>query len=360
MGPIKKKIKLHRSFQLGVVLLFLFALVFSTSSTYAKNLVDTYRYPRKFRAHVEQYASLYGAEPNMIYAIIKAESGFDPEALSPRGAMGLMQLMPDTYLYDIRGKIGSDAEPNVLYEPEENIQAGVYYFAKWYRYFGTAVEALAAYNGGIGNVQKWIANGLTDAYGFLDADQIPFSQTRAYVKRVLEYKAKYDELYGHIADQGKPIHENICHEWAVQYGAKYQVDSRLVMAVIRAESTFDPTCLSHTGAWGLMQILRSTYEDDIKEDLALAEDYDDLASGKFNVMCGTYYLHWLDSLLDGMEQVAAAYNGGIGTVRRWLADDTLSYDGKTLLVDRIPDEDVRNYVKKVTKYYNEYCAVYRR
>ncbi|MBQ8496782.1 MAG: lytic transglycosylase domain-containing protein [Clostridia bacterium] len=360
MPRAKKKNWMMRFLQIGVVFAVTAAVIFSSSSAYAKNLFDTYRYPRKYRAHVEQYASLYGAEPNMIYAIIKAESGFDPEALSPRGAIGLMQVMPDTYKYDIRASIGSKEDVDILYEPEENIQAGIFYFAKWYRYFGTAAEALAAYHAGIGNVKTWIEYGYTDEYGFLDVEQIPISQTRAYVKRVLEYKTRYDELYGHIADQGKKIHENICREWALFYGTHYGVDSRFIMAIIKAESTFDPTCLSPSGAKGLMQILRSTYNDDIKGNLGLEEDYDDLASGKFNVKCGTYYLYWLSWYLDGKEQIAAAYNGGIGNVQRWLKDPSYSNDGITLLVEQIPDEGVRNYVNTVMKYYREYCSVYRK
>ena len=345
--------------QVGILFLLIVSMAFSTSSSYAKDLIDTYIYPRHYRAHVEQYAALYGAEPNMIYAIIKAESDFDPDAVSHEGAIGLMQVLPDTYRFDIRYNIGLTEEASALYEPEINIQSGIYYFAKWYRYFGTSVEALAAYNGGIGNVKTWREYGYVDEYGILDVEQIPFEETRQYVKRVLQYKEKYDELYGHIATQGKKIHPNICHEWAVLYGAQYHIDSRFLLAIIKAESSFDPTCLSHTGAKGLMQIIASTYTD-IREDLQLTQNYEELQNGKFNIRCGAYYVHWLDRFFEGHEQLAAAYNGGIGTVNRWLADSEYSYDGKTLLVERIPDEGVRNYVKRVMQYYKEYCAVYRR
>ena len=359
MKSIKKKKWSFRLWQMTVVFLLIAALVFSTSSTYAREWIDTYVYPRHYRAHIEQYAALYGAEPNMIYAIIKAESNFRPDAVSPVGAIGLMQVMPDTYRFDIRYNIGLKEDSSILYDPERNIQSGVYYFAKWYRYFGTSVEALAAYNAGVGNVKTWREFGYTDEYGILDIEKIPFEETRNYVTRVMAYKEKYDELYGHIASQGKKIHPNICHEWAVLYGAEYHIDSRFLMAIIKAESSFDPTCLSHTGAKGLMQILRSTYAD-IQNDLSLTQDYDELQNGRFNIRCGAYYVHWLDRYFEGYEQIAAAYNGGIGTVGKWLDDPEYSYDGKTLLVERIPDEGVRRYVTKVMQYYKEYCAVYRR
>ena len=359
MRSIRKKSRLLLVLQVCVISLLILSMTFSTSSSYAKDLIDTYIYPRHYRAHVEQYAALYGAEPNMIYAIIKAESDFNPDTVSEDGEIGLMQISPETYRFDIRYNIGLKEDSSILYEPEKNIQSGVYYFAKWYRYFGTSVEALAAYSGGVGNVKTWREYGYTDEYGILDVEKIPFAQTQSYVKRVMEYKEKYDALYGHIADQGKRIHPNICHEWAVLYGAQYHIDSRFLMAIIKVESSFDPTCLSHTGASGLMQILRSTYAD-IQKDLSLTEDYGELQNGKFNIRCGSYYIHWLSRFFEGYEQLAAAYNGGIGTVRKWLDDPDCSYDGKTLLVERIPDEGVRNYVKKVMQYYKEYCAVYRR
>lgn len=360
MLRLEEKRRKQRLFRLILIGILLFAFLFSTASGYAKKLIDRSFYPREYRAHVEQYANLYGVEPNLVYAIIKAESKFRPKAISSAGAMGLMQVMPETFREDICRKIGLSDDEKQLLDPETNIQAGVWYFAKWYAYYGTAKEALAAYNAGVGNVNNWIKEGYLDKNGFLDVEQIPFEETQNYVKEILLYKQRYDEIYGSIAESGKKIHENICHEWAVYYGAEYGIDSRLIMAVIRTESTFDPMALSSSGAKGLMQILKSTYEDDIKVHLKLEEDYDDLENGKFNVMCGTYYLYWLSRYLKGNEQILAAYNGGIGNVRRWLQNEKYSHDGKTLILENIPNEGVRTYVKRVSRYYEEYCARYRK
>jgi soluble lytic murein transglycosylase len=334
------------------------AMLFSTASGYAKRAMDIGAYPREYRAHVEQYAGFYGVEPNLVYAIIKAESSFRPDVVSYAGAVGLMQIMPKTYKEDICFKIGRVSDPSLLYDPETNIQAGVWYVSRWYAYYGTAVEALAAYHAGIGNVNKWLEAGYVDEYGTLDIEQIPIQGTQNYVNTVLYYKSRYDELYGTVAESGKRIHENICREWALLYGNMYGIDFRLIMAIIRAESTFDPESLSSSGAKGLMQILRSTYTEDIKVHLSLEEDYEDLTNGKFNVMCGTYYLHWLSRYLTGTEQIVAAYNGGIGNVRRWLANESYSEDGVTLIVEKIPNATVRNYVNNVMEYYEEYCARY--
>ena len=94
--------------------------------------------------------------------------------------------------------------------------------------------------------------------------------------------------------------------------------------------------------------------------MKLEEDYKDLENGEFNVMCGTYYLYWLSLYLKGNEQILAAYNGGIGNVQRWLKNEKYSHNGKTLIVENIPNEGVRNYVKRVSGYYAEYCTRYRR
>ena len=108
----------------------------------------------------------------------------------------------------------------------------------------------------------------------------------------------------------------------------------------------------------MMQIMKPTYEGDIKANLKLEEEFDALFDAEFNVKCGTYYLHWLDERLDGYEQLAAAYNGGIGNVRKWLADPTYSSDGKTLIVDNIPLDQTKRYVRKVMAFYEEYCLRY--
>lgn len=359
MNEIKKHCPFVRIAE-GFLLLFcIIALIFSTASGYAKNLIDTYRYPREYREYVEEYAALYGVEPNMIYAIIKAESSFCSTAVSHSGAIGLMQIIPDTYLLDIRDAVGLTAPSSILFSPRENIQSGTYYYARWYRHFGSHTEALAAYNAGFGNVQKWLADKTISDVSGLVIDNIPFKETKNYIRRVLSYKEKYDELYGKAElPSADRISESLCYKWALQYGKTYKIDPRFIMAIVKAESSFQPDSVSISGAVGMMQITKPTYEGDIKANLNLEEDFDDLFDAQFNVKCGTYYLHWLDERLDGFEQIAAAYNGGIGNVRKWLADPQYSEDGKTLILDAIPADQTKRYVRKVMDFYSEYCARY--
>lgn len=129
MNETKKRCSFARICEALLLLFCTAALIFSTGSGYVKKLIESYRYPREFREYVEEYAALYGVEANIVYAIIKAESGFCRTAVSRSGAIGLMQVIPDTYLLDIRDNIGLDEPSSVLFQAKENIQSGTYYFA---------------------------------------------------------------------------------------------------------------------------------------------------------------------------------------------------------------------------------------
>lgn len=122
---------------------------------------------REFSALIDWAASVHGLDPWLLHAVIRAESSYNPQAVSPKGAMGLMQLMPGT-----AARYGV-ADP---YNPEQNVLGGARYLRDLMGLFGSDVRlAVAAYNAGEGNVQK---------YGY----QIPpFEETRGYVAKVLDY-----------------------------------------------------------------------------------------------------------------------------------------------------------------------------
>ncbi|MCM8731328.1 lytic transglycosylase domain-containing protein [Hephaestia sp. GCM10023244] len=134
----------------------------------------------------------------MIHAIARQESQFDRAAVSHAGARGLMQLMPGT-AREVANRIGLDYQPSSLtVDTDYNIQLGSTYFKRMYANYGSYPLAVAAYNAGPGNVNKWLAangdprTGAVDMIAWIEA--IPFTETRNYVQRVLENAVVYDLL----------------------------------------------------------------------------------------------------------------------------------------------------------------------
>jgi soluble lytic murein transglycosylase-like protein len=126
---------------------------------------------KKYDSIIQQASETFGVKQALIKAVIHAESGFDDDATSEKGAQGLMQLMPKT---------ADDMEVQNAYEPEENIFGGTRYLSNMLgRYNNDMKLALAAYNAGPDNVEKY--NGIP-----------PFPETEKFIKRVLEYYSQYE------------------------------------------------------------------------------------------------------------------------------------------------------------------------
>ena len=339
-----------------IALALVFSLVLAVgSSNSVKELANKASFPKKYVEYIRGYSSVYGVEENLVFAIIKAESNFDPDAESRVGAIGLMQIMPSTYEGDIKEALGlTVGYYTALKDPRTNILCGIYYFSHWLGYFGKPNAAIAAYNAGPGTVMKWLADeSLVGGDGDLIISKIPYKETRKYVAKVNHYFLKYNEIYG--TEKGEPstiLDRAVVLEYAKKYGERYKVDYNLVMAVIETESSFRPYVTSSAGAIGLMQLKPDTYAVDIAANLGLAEGTEALFDAEFNVMCGTYYLHWLDWRVDGITTIAAAYHGGIGTVRGWLEDTEKYPDGK-LTYDGIPSENVSHYLDKIFAFYEK-------
>jgi soluble lytic murein transglycosylase len=136
---------------------------------------------------VYKYAQKYDIDPLLAAAIIKVESSFYSAAQSPKGAIGLMQIMPSTGK-EIASKL--NLRPftiSELYDPEVNIQIGLYYFVKLKKEFNDDLYlTLAAYNAGKGNVKKWLAqNRMNLKNSKKNIKNIPFKETRQFVQDVI-------------------------------------------------------------------------------------------------------------------------------------------------------------------------------
>ncbi len=185
MPKVKKKV-----FATSIILFLIICAVIRLPS--AQKIL----YPFPYREKIEEHSARYRVDRFLAISVMKVESNFAEGALSKSGAVGLMQIMPETanwIAYQL------DEEPpsiNKLHNTDTNIKYGIWYLSELEDEFsGNDILALAAYNAGRGNVHHWMnTNGWRK--NFSDVDAIPFDETRHYVKKVLYCRDKYVELYG--------------------------------------------------------------------------------------------------------------------------------------------------------------------
>ena len=151
-------------------------------------------YPRAYSELVSQNAALNGLSEGLVFALIRAESGFSPAIKSGAGAIGLMQMMPATAKQTAREK--GDFNPQRLIVPEYNIRLGTKHLNDLMKqYDGDVVYMAAAYNAGSGALERW-----KKSFKGLKKDEfiesIPYQETRDYVKKVYASAATYRQLYG--------------------------------------------------------------------------------------------------------------------------------------------------------------------
>jgi len=154
-----------------------------------------YRYPLEHEGIIERQAGRHDLPPSLIAAVIYAESGFDERAVSPAGAVGLMQLLPDT-ARSIDERTGwAPSQESDLVDPALNVRYGSWYLADLrdkYADHPQALDlALAAYNAGQGNVDRWVEETPPG-----EAVAIPYAETRAYIEKVHRMQDAYRRGYG--------------------------------------------------------------------------------------------------------------------------------------------------------------------
>ena len=145
-------------------------------------------YKKDYQEYVQKYSQEYDVDENLVYALIKAESNFNANAESGKGAIGLMQLMEST-AQDVCKKtdLNEDVKDKLL-EPEININIGTKYLSILIQKYGNVEVAITAYNAGIGTVDTWIEKGIIKADGS-DVENIPYKETNNYVRKILrDYK----------------------------------------------------------------------------------------------------------------------------------------------------------------------------
>ena len=144
------------------------------------------RYPLEYENIVRGHARNYELDPALLAAVIYRESKFDASARSSSGAIGLMQLLPDTAKGIAIHTGGSRFVVSDLYDPEINVRYGAFYLHRLMTKYGSERLALAAYNAGQQNVDEWLADG----------KKIAFPETREYVDEVEKLRDIYRKAYG--------------------------------------------------------------------------------------------------------------------------------------------------------------------
>jgi len=151
-------------------------------------------YPRKYEGAVRRYSAEYGVDENLVYAVIRTESGFDPGACSDVGARGLMQLMNDTFEWvDMRMEEEHRSPPakfDDMYDPETNIKYGTYLLYLLIDEYGDIPTAVAAYHTGRGNVNSWLENKDYSEDG-QRLRTTPSAATNHYIEKVMKAYEAY-------------------------------------------------------------------------------------------------------------------------------------------------------------------------
>jgi soluble lytic murein transglycosylase len=145
------------------------------------------RYPLEYEQIIRAYADEHDLDPTLVAAVVYAESRFDPNVRSSAGAIGLMQVLPETGEFIARSSGGDDFVEADLRDPDINVRYGTWLLDYLQtRYGGDMTLALAAYHAGQGNVDRWLADG----------SGIGFPETQAYVDEVGRVRQIYAQAYG--------------------------------------------------------------------------------------------------------------------------------------------------------------------
>lgn len=173
-------------------ILLLLVILYAEQSQWVKQRL----YPVAYRDDIRASALTHGVEPQLVAAIIRVESNFRTGRVSGKGAMGIMQIMPDTADWIVSRARYEGVTPDMVRDRADvGIELGTWYLASLLRqYDGNTAAAVAAYNAGPGNVTAWLRDGVWDGT-LASSDDIPFGETRRYVQRVNYYYNKYKSIY---------------------------------------------------------------------------------------------------------------------------------------------------------------------
>lgn len=190
---IKRRQK-NNTTPLVIIIIVISVLLLIVGGYYGYSVYLERTYPLEYEEYVEKYSKEYNVDKYLVYAVIKTESGFKPDALSNVGARGLMQIMEDTFDW-IKFRMG-DTETAYfdMYVAEDNIRYGCWFLGYLTKEFGNVEAVAAAYHAGRGKVNEWLSNKEYSKDG-VHLDTIPSNDTAHYVSKITKAMNTYVKLY---------------------------------------------------------------------------------------------------------------------------------------------------------------------
>lgn len=157
-----------------------------------------YVYPLKYKNEIIEFSKKYDVDKFLVFAVVNVESKFNPTAKSSKGAMGLMQITPKTGEY-----ISTLLDVKQGYNLEDvntNLEFGTYYLSYLAGKFEDVDTVICSYNAGEGRVNEWLKNESLSKDG-KKLDQIPYSETREYLKKIKKSLENYKKIYSKFVDK---------------------------------------------------------------------------------------------------------------------------------------------------------------
>ncbi|MBQ8623544.1 MAG: lytic transglycosylase domain-containing protein [Oscillospiraceae bacterium] len=176
-----------------LALVLLIGAIVGVLFVYMPYSVKQNTYPLHYSEEVERYSEEFGVDKALVYAVIKVESNFEPSAVSHAGAIGLMQIIEDSFDW-VKKKLGcDDLVFEDMYTPEYSIRFGCYMLDYLYEKYGSIELVAAAYHCGMTTVDNWIEQGIIDPEN-IDISKIEGSKTQYYVKKIMRAYDNYSQI----------------------------------------------------------------------------------------------------------------------------------------------------------------------
>lgn len=181
-----------------LIILFAVVLIFAAGCSKSESMSEI-SFPSDFKTVILKYSKKNNLDPYLIYGLILKESRFMHDAVSSKGAKGLMQITDETAKWTANYIGMNNLSEKNIFDPAVNIELGCAYFSYLLeKYNNNEQVALCAYNAGMGKVGEWLDDPQISSDG-KNIDNVPYAETKQYVEDIIAYSKRYMELYPNLA-----------------------------------------------------------------------------------------------------------------------------------------------------------------